>query len=205
MNRRAPTPIRSTPTSAPIEAMVAKQQAHIDQLVMQNRTLEQTVQKLKTEVIAEKQRHEGTLQQVKQQFGQERTQWQEGCEAMQTIWRTGWLRVVTELEKERSNVFKMQEELRLARLAKLQRDYQIGQFQIKEMELEDRVVALREELEDVKWTLQEEQRKRAELKEQLRQCAEQLDAARDEHDHLQVRHGHSINISYHSLKPSACV
>ena len=186
--RKAPTPIRSTPSSAPLEAMVAKQQTHIDELVMKNRTTEQIIQKLKTEIEAEKHRHEASVQQLKQQFAQERTEWKEAADSLQNLWRIAYLRCVHDLGKERMEMVKLKEELRLARLAKLQRDYQIGMFQAKETEWENHIVDLQDQLEDAQWSYEQERTKRTALKVQHQEVVEELEEVRAERNQLEVRH-----------------
>ncbi|KAI0342838.1 hypothetical protein BDW22DRAFT_158477 [Trametopsis cervina] len=182
MNRKAPTPIRSAPSSAPLETMVTKQQAHIDELVSKNRATEQAIQKLKSEIDHERHRHENTLQ----QFVQEREEWKGAADSLQGLWRIAYLRGVTELEAERMNVFKMKEELRRMRMARLQRDYQIGMFQAKELETENRIVDLQERIQDAEWMYEEEHSQRIHLKEQLQEDAEGLQEIRDERDQLEV-------------------
>lgn len=186
ITRKAPTPIRSAPSSAPLEAMVTKQQAHIDELVMRNRTTEQTIQKLKAEIEAEKQRHESSLQQLKQQFGQERTEWKEAADSLQNLWRAAYLRAVHDLAKERMEIVKLREELRLSRLAKLQRDYQIGMFQAKELELENHVVDLQDQLANAQWTYEQEHSKRTALKVQNQEILDELEELRSERDQFEV-------------------
>ncbi|KAI0694610.1 hypothetical protein BC835DRAFT_999225 [Cytidiella melzeri] len=185
MNRKAPTPIRSTPSSAPLEAMVAKQQAHIDELVMQNRTSEQIILKLKAEIDIGKHRHDNNLQQIKQQFEQERAEWKQAGDSLQNLWRIAYLRIVTALEKEKADGLKTKEELRLARLARLQRDYQIGMFQAKELESENQIVDLQDHLEDAQWSHEQERLKRVELKIQLQESLGELHEMRSERSQLE--------------------
>lgn len=142
MTRVAPTPIRITPSSAPLEAMVAKQQSNIDELVTRNRSLEQTISKLKADLVAERSKTEAAVQQLQQQHKVEQAEWREGCDSLQGLWRVAHLRTVVDLEKERTLSLRLKEDLRLEKLARLQRDFQIGQFQAREGELEDRVQEL---------------------------------------------------------------
>lgn len=186
MNRKAPTPIRSAPSSAPLEAMVTKQQAHIDELVMKNRTSEQTIQKLKAEIQVEKHRHENSAQNLKQQFGQERAEWKEAGDSLQTLWRIAYLRILLDLERERTEMVKMKDELRLARLARLQRDYRIGLFQAKEFESENRIMELQEQVDDAEWILEQERSKRVELKTWLQESMDDLHELQNERTQLEV-------------------
>ena len=74
----------------------------------------------------------------------------------------------------------------MERLAKLQRDFRISTFQTKEMELEDRIYAIQEEVEDARWLASEEARKRMALKANLQQCLDDLQSAKDEQTTMEV-------------------
>lgn len=187
MSRKAPTPIRSTPSSAPLETMVAKQQAHIDDLVAKNRSLEQTVNRAKADLSQEKARWEATVQQLKQQSKVEQAEWKEGCDSLQSLWRIEHLRAVVDVEKERIAVIKLREELRLARLARLQRDFQISMFQAKESELEDRIQQLVYELEVQERENDEERLAANSLAKRLQDAEDELKSSREENKQLEVR------------------
>lgn len=119
--------------------MVAKQQSHIDDLVAKNRTLEQTLTKVRAELSAEKARVDTGLVQFKNQLKKEQDEWREGCDSLQSLWRITHLRSVVDLEKERLIILQLREQLRQERLATLQRDFQITTFQAREAELEDQL------------------------------------------------------------------
>lgn len=119
--------------------MVAKQQSHIDDLVAKNRTLEQTLTKVRAELSAEKARVDTGLVQFKTQLKKEQDEWREGCDSLQSLWRITHLRSVVDLEKERLIILQLREQLRQERLATLQRDFQISTFQAREVELEDQL------------------------------------------------------------------
>ncbi|GJE88583.1 hypothetical protein PsYK624_046660 [Phanerochaete sordida] len=122
--------------------MVAKQQSNIDELVTKNRSLEQTITKLRADVTAEKAKTEAAVQREQEQHKAEQAEWKEGCDSLQSLWRIAHLRAVVDLEKEKTTAFKLKEDMRLERLARLQRDFQIGQFQAREAELENRLQEL---------------------------------------------------------------
>lgn len=183
MSRKTPTPIRITPSSAPLEAMVAKQQSNIDELVTKNRSSEQSINKLKAELSTEKAKSDATIQQLHQQHKAEQGEWREGCDSLQSLWRIAHLKAIVDLEKDRTAAFKLKEDLRSERLARLQRDFQIGQFQAREAELEDRVQELtldneerngqtQEELVTLGATVQELQREAEERKEELEEAVQ---------------------------------
>ena len=186
MSRKAPTPIRTTPSSAPLEAMVAKQQSHIDELVMKNRSLEQTISKLRADLSGEKGRWDGTIQQLKQQSKVEQAEWKEGCDTLQSLWRIEHLRVIVDVEKEKTNATKLREDLRMAKLARLRRDFQITMFQARESELEDRIQQLNYELE-LKGREKEAEAQFADsLANKVREAEEQLELSADEKKQLEA-------------------
>ena len=115
-----------------------------------------------------------------------RSGWKEAYDSLQHLWRIACMRQDVEIQKERTNVLKMKEELRMERLAKLQRDFRISTFQTKEMELEDRIYAIQEEVEDARWLASEEARKRMALKANLQQCLDDLQSAKDEQTTMEV-------------------
>lgn len=173
MSRRAPTPLRSTPSSAPLEAMVAKKQAHIEELVTQTRTLEHTITKLRQTLIDEQTRAKDAVTALQQKWKEERAEWREGCDSLQAAHRIAHLRTSVELDRERLAVLKVREETRMERLARLQRDYRLVAFQRREFELEARIMELEKELEEVR--LKQEHERRA-LDEQLEGRAVELQA-----------------------------
>lgn len=132
--------------------MVASQLAHINDLVQNNRTLEQSIKKLKddlsksaADILAlstERKSWEGdrkTWTSERQKWMDERKSWAEGCDTMQAFHRIQQHRVACALHDERVAVLKMQEAARHEQLKRLQRDYKITMFQAREAELEERV------------------------------------------------------------------
>ncbi|KAF9223404.1 hypothetical protein BS17DRAFT_754438 [Gyrodon lividus] len=181
--RRAPTPLRSTPiapattsvltsltatgsTATPHEAMVASQQAHINDLVQKNRSLEHTIKKLDEELAKsaanvdtlnmERMSWEGdrkTWIGERQRWIDERKVWAEGCDTMQACHRIQQYRVACALQDERVAALRIHEEARKEQLKRLQRDYKITTFQAREAELEAQigeVEELREQAEEAK-------------------------------------------------------
>ncbi|EGN99261.1 hypothetical protein SERLA73DRAFT_182173 [Serpula lacrymans var. lacrymans S7.3] len=144
---KAPTPLRTTMPSAPYDAMVNSQQAHIDDLVQKNRTLEHTIKKLKDELSLEEARAKDAIQVVQTKWKDERKEWREGCETLQACHRIAHLRTSAALDEERIIVLKERGVLREERLARLQRDYKITMFQAREADLESQVLELEDELE----------------------------------------------------------
>lgn len=194
MFRSAPTALRNAPSSAPLEAMVAKQQAHIDDLVSKNHTLEAKVQHLQAEISSEKTRYEDGLHKVKAQYDIERKRWKEEYDMSQGLWRISYLRQVVQVENSHLAILDMKDELRRARLASLQRDYQLEMFRAKESQQEYRIAQLEEEFEDAKWEVEEAgaqlnaAAKQVDiLSQQLKQAAEDREEAVEEKAQLEVR------------------
>lgn len=195
MSRSAPTPIRTAPSSAPLEAMVTKQQTHIDELVTKNRSLETTVQKLHSELASERARNEDGLHKVKAQYDGERTKWKEDEDLLQGLWHISYLREVVKVEYANKTLLDMKDELRLARLATLQRDFQLEMFREKEGQQEDRIAQLEDQLEDARWEKEEiraqcnvAEEQIGSLSEQLQRQAEELDESAEEKTQLEVRY-----------------
>lgn len=147
--RSIPTAIRSTPSSVPYEAMAVSQQTHIDELVQKNRTLDHVAKKLKDELILEQTRSKEAAKAIKAQWKTESDEWREGCDSLQACHRIAHLRTVVELDKERLAVVKEKDVARQERVARLQRDYRITMFQVRESELEATIEDLEEDLEEL--------------------------------------------------------
>ncbi|OCH94416.1 hypothetical protein OBBRIDRAFT_789334 [Obba rivulosa] len=165
---RGPTPLRITPSSAPLESMITSQQSQIDDLVAKSRTLEHTIEKLRAAVsdeqtrskqaVADEQaRSKQAIEHLQKRWQDERTEWRDGCEMLQAAHRIAHLRTADALDSERLTVLKEREALRTERLARLQRDFRLVTFQRRETELEERVGDLEWELEEVRRTTEEEQ------------------------------------------------
>ena len=199
MSRMAPTPIRTAPSSAPLEAMVAKQQTHIDELVTKNRGLEASVQKLQGEVAAEKARYEDALQKVKAQYDGERTKWREDSDMLQRLWRITYLREVLKVERAEKMILDMKDELRRASLATLQRDYQLEMFRAQELVRDDKIAELEDALEILNLDQTEAgaqfhtvEKERDSLREQLEARKEELHEAAEEKKQIEVCYIHCI-------------
>ena len=127
--------------------MAAKQQAHIDELVSRNRSLEVQISNLQSELTSEQTRYEDGLLKVRAQYDTERKQWKDEQSTIQGLWRISYLRLVVQVEEERKAILDLKEELRLSRLAVLQRDFKLQLFSKHEAEQEDRIARLEDELE----------------------------------------------------------
>ncbi|KAL0955090.1 hypothetical protein HGRIS_004007 [Hohenbuehelia grisea] len=155
MSRKAPTPVRSIPSSGFVDTMAASQQSHIDQLVQQNRTLQTTIKKLKEELATESSRGKAAVQALQQKQNAERVEWQDGCDTILACHRLEHYRAAAALDRERLNVLNEQDNLRKERLARLQRDFKLTMFQQKEAQLERRIWELEDSLGDARAMLEE--------------------------------------------------
>jgi hypothetical protein len=140
--RRGGTPLRA---GAP--SLEASNQAQIDDLVQRNRTLEHTVKKLSDQVALEVTRSKEAAATIHEQWQQEQQEWREGCDVLQSCHRIVQLRNTVELENERMNVLKELDAVRKEKLKRLQRDFRITMFQVREAELERRTLELEDENE----------------------------------------------------------
>lgn len=180
MSRMAPTPIRTAPSSAPLEAMVTKQQNHIDELVTRNRGLEVAVQKLQVDVTSERARYEDALQKVKAQYDNEKKKWKEDSNMLQGLWHISYLREVVKVESAGKTIMDMKDELRLSRLATLQRDYQLEMFRAKESERDDKIAELEDALEAANWDKAEAEAQFAAREKEKVSFAERLETRIEE-------------------------
>lgn len=148
LTSRSPVQLAAAPSSTPYEVMAASQQAHIDELVQQNRTSEHTIKKLHKALDDEKERGIDVVKRLKAASQEERAEWREGCDSLLGSHRIVHLRTRIEFDKERMQVMKEKEETRKERLLVLQRDYKLTLFQAREAELERRIAQLEETLDE---------------------------------------------------------
>ncbi|KAI0734107.1 hypothetical protein C8Q72DRAFT_807452 [Fomitopsis betulina] len=169
MSRRVPTPLRSAPSSGPMDAMVKNMKDQIDDLVAKNRTLDHTISKLREAVAEEQKRGSDGVDALQKTFKQERAAWIRGCDTIQAVHRFAHARTLVELDRERIVILRERETARIERLARLQRDFRLVEFQRREFDLEKRLLELERELEDQRRAYEEQ---KLELGEDLEgQCA----------------------------------
>ncbi|KAF9066612.1 hypothetical protein BDP27DRAFT_1330244 [Rhodocollybia butyracea] len=162
-------------------SLEASQQQHIGDLVKRNRAHEQTIQKLKDELMQEKNRAKATVQDIQNKLHSEKREWRDACDILQVCHRIHELRLQVELEAGKSAVLAEQELLRKEKIAILQREFTITKFQAQESfltrrveELEDEVSELEERREDERSTSKAQL---SELAAHLRLQEEQIEAA----------------------------
>ena len=134
-----------------VPTLEASNQAQIDDLVQRNRTLEHTNKKLSEQLSQEHLRSKDTILQLQSQWDINQSNWKQTCENLLGSYRIVQKHVQVELEKERMNTLKEMKITRDEKLLRLQRDFKITLFQMKEEELERRV----EDAEYEKTTLME--------------------------------------------------
>ncbi|KAF5359440.1 hypothetical protein D9756_003477 [Leucocoprinus leucothites] len=128
-------------------SLEASNQAQIDDLVQRNRTLEYTNSKLNEKLIVETNRSKEAVQDFQKRWHQQENLLREECEDYLAYYRFVQLSTVSALEMERVNVLSEQKALREEKLLRLQRDFRVAMFHVKERELEERVVELEDENE----------------------------------------------------------
>ncbi|CAA7267008.1 unnamed protein product [Cyclocybe aegerita] len=146
--RRGGTPL----LGAGPPSLEASNQAQIDDLVQRNRTLEHLNQKLTAQINAEAGRSKEAVLAIQKQWDENQRLWKEGCEELLVSYRIVQKRLEVDLEKERSAVIKEMAVAREEKLQRLQRDFKIKLFQMKEEETDQRM----EELEEEKARMEDE-------------------------------------------------
>ena len=135
------------------------------------------MKKLTEQVALEVARSKETAATIKEQWQSEQQEWREGCDVLQSCHKIVQLRNIVEFENEKMNVLKELDVVRKEKLKRLQRDYRITMFQVKETELEGRVL----ELEDEEQSMRDEyERKLRRLKATTTKYAAQAKANQDE-------------------------
>ena len=134
-----------------VPSLEASNQSQINDLVQRNRTLEHTNKKLSEQLSQELSRSKDTVLELQSQWEINQSNWKQSCETLLGSYRIIQKRIQVELEKEKMNTLKEMNITREEKLLRLQRDFKISLFQIKEEELERRV----EDVEDEKMKLME--------------------------------------------------
>lgn len=174
-----------------IPTLEASNQSQIDDLVQRNRTLEHTNKKLSEQLSQEHSRSKDTILQLQSQWDINQSHWKQTCESLLGSYRITQKHVQVELEKERMNTLKEMKFTRDEKLLRLQRDFKITLFQMKEEELERRVGDVEVEKSTVMHTnglvVQKMQEKCAEYVIKLRDTQALLSQAAKETEEREVR------------------
>jgi len=134
------------PLGTGVPSLEAANQVQIEDLVQRNRTLEHTIQRLTNQVSAEVDRGKAAVQAIQAEYDTSQRQWKEGCEDLLGSYRIIQKRLELELEKERRMTLQEMGVSREEKLQRMQRDFKIKLFQLKEEELERKL----EEVEEYK-------------------------------------------------------
>lgn len=189
--------------------MVKNMKDQIDDLVAKNRTLDHTISKLREAVAEEQKRGSDGVDALQKTFKQERAAWIRGCDTIQAVHRFAHARTLVELDRERIVILRERETARIERLARLQRDFRLVEFQRREFDLEKRLLELERELEDQRRAYEEQKLELGEdlegqcatLAAQLQDTANELAAAVHAKEDAEVRHAPS---SCHGVYSREC-
>lgn len=121
----------------------------LEDLVHRNRTLDQTIKRLQQELEREQVRAKDAVAAIHARWSRERAEWREGCDTLIACHTIAHLRTTVALEAERLSVLKCAEDARTHEITRLQRDYRLTLFQMREFELEQRISELEDELDDI--------------------------------------------------------
>lgn len=136
MSRRGTTP-----------SIDAPHQKHINDLVQQKRTLEQSIQRLKEQVETEKARGADAVTAIQAKWHAERKTWNSQSEGIQALYRLSSHRIMDALGAAKTDILLEQDFTRTEKLLRLTKDNRITMFQIREAELEAQIEELQEERE----------------------------------------------------------
>ncbi|KAK0223371.1 hypothetical protein IW262DRAFT_1366300 [Armillaria fumosa] len=132
---------------ATIPSLEASQQTHINDLVQRNRTLEQASKLIREDLDHEKARSKHALSDVHKRWQADQKEWHEGVDVLLSCHRIVLWRKTIDLQTERLNFLKEEEDIRLGKIARLQRDYRIAQFQQSESQYVSRQELLAAEID----------------------------------------------------------
>jgi len=167
-----------TPLIGAVPSLEASNQAQIEDLVQRNRTLEHTNKKLVEEVAREQIRAKDAVLDITHKWEANLALWKEGCEDILASYRIVQKQLEVEVEKERSATIKEMTITREEKLQRLQRDYKITLFQLKEEELERKIEEIEEEktslVEEFDSALRQEKERSVDLSLKLREARESL-------------------------------
>ncbi|KAK0236046.1 hypothetical protein EDD85DRAFT_839093 [Armillaria nabsnona] len=132
---------------APVPSLEASQQTHIDDLVQRNRSLEHAAKLLRDDLDREKARSKHALSEVHKRWKADQKEWHEGVDVLLSCHRIVLWRKTIDLQTERLNFLKEEEDIRLGKISRLQRDYRITQFQQSESQYVSRQEFLNAEID----------------------------------------------------------
>ena len=185
MSRRGGSILNGAPS------LEASNQAQIEDLVQRNRTIEHTNKRLSEQLTREMSRSKEALESTRQEWVNKRQEWHQASTDLLALCRIDQKRVEVELERERSNALQEMKFTRDEKLLRLQRDFRIKLFQIREEELERKIEEIEAEKRRNKSSsdliVRKLEAKCAESLIQLREEKEERAVAERERDEIEVR------------------
>jgi len=185
MSRRGGSILNGAPS------LEASNQAQIDDLVQRNRTIEHTNKRLSEQLTREMSRSKEALETMRQEWVNKRQEWHQASTDLLTLCRIDQKRVEVELERERSNALQEMKFTRDEKLLRLQRDFRIKLFQMREEELERKIEEIEAEKRRNKGSsdliIRKLEAKCAESLIQLKEEKEERAVAERERDEIEVR------------------
>ena len=185
MSRRGGSILNGAPS------LEASNQAQIEDLVQRNRTIEHTNKRLSEQLTREMSRSKEALETMRQEWVGKRQEWHQASTDLLSLCRIDQKRVEVELERERSNALQEMKFTRDEKLLRLQRDFRIKLFQIREEELERKIEEIEAEKRRNKSSsdliVRKLEAKCAESLIQLREEKEERAVAERERDEIEVR------------------
>ena len=185
MSRRGGSILNGAPS------LEASNQAQIEDLVQRNRTIEHTNKRLSEQLTREMSRSKEALETMRQEWVGKRQEWHQASTDLLALCRIDQKRVEVELERERSNALQEMKFTRDEKLLRLQRDFRIKLFQIREEELERKIEELEAEKRRNKgssdFIVRKLEAKCAESLIQLKKEKEERAVAEHERDEIEVR------------------
>lgn len=133
MSRRGTSILNGAPS------LEASNRAQIEDLVQRNRTIEHTNKRLSEQLDREMSRSKEALETMRQEWVNKRQEWHQASTDLLTLCRIDQKRIEVELERERSNALQEMKFTRDEKLLRLQRDFRIKLFQMREEELERKI------------------------------------------------------------------
>lgn len=136
-------------------SLETSQKSQIEDLVQRNRKLEHTNKGLRDDLDAEKAHSRSQLNQADAKFHAEQGEWRKAVSTLQTCNYISSLRIQLDWDAERLNVVREQELARQEKIARIQRDFKLVEFQKTESELMARIALLEDHADALKATQDE--------------------------------------------------
>ncbi len=140
-------------------SLEANQKAQIDDLVQRNRSLEHANKLLRDDINTGAANTKHQLSEAQAKFHTEQLEWRSAVKTLQSCHYISQLRIQLDFDGERLNVLREQENTRQEKIARIQRDFKLVEFQKKESELLARIATLEDDILDITTTHGEREEK----------------------------------------------